>query len=335
MPTPYYHTIFTLPQELRALALANRKVLYDLLFHAAAETLQEAAANPRHLGARIGLTLVLHTWGQSLQFHPHVHGVVPGGGLSPDGTRWVAARKDFFLPVHVLSRMFRGKFLAGLTQAWQEGQLRLEGDLAPLADAQAWNQWLTPLYRKKWNVYVEPPPREEESQPQDVLKYLARYAWGVAISNSRLESLTEKGVTFRWKDYRHGNRQKTMTLPAVEFLGRFFQHVLPPGFVRIRYYGLLSMRQRQKGLPLCRQLLKLSGATSDLPCDLPPIPEGTGAAENSLAELRPCAVCGQGKLHPVRSWPRPTVPQLMACRLWGSSPAHAARTTASPRGGPG
>jgi hypothetical protein len=335
LPTSYYHAIFTLPHELCPLALANRKVVYDLLLRATAETLQEVAADPRHLGAKIGLTLVLHTWGQTLQHHPHVHGVVPGGGLSPDGTRWVPARKDFFLPVQVLSRVFRGKFLCGLKRAWQKGQLRLEGELAPLADAKAWEKWLSPLYAKEWNVYVEPPPSEKASQPEAVLKYLARYAWGVAVSNSRLESLTDKGVTFRWKDYRHGNQEKTMTLPAVEFLRRFLQHVLPSGFVRIRYYGLLSMRQRQRTLPLCRQLLKRIQAETLSPVDLPSLPDLSETTQGSSPELRICPICGQGKLHALRTWSRPTLPELMARPVWCGSLPGAAYPSASARGRPG
>ena len=334
LPTPYYHTIFTLPHELCALALANRKVVYDLLFQATAETLQDVAANPQHLGAKIGLTLVLHTWGQTLQFHPHVHGVVAGGGLSPEGTRWIAAREDFFLPVHVLSRLFRGKFLAGLKRAWGEGELRLEGDLAPLADSRAWEKWLSPLYQKEWNVYVESPPSETASAPEAVLKYLARYAWGVAISNSRLESLTEEGVRFRWKDYRHDNQEKTMTLSGVEFLRRFLQHVLPPGFVRIRYYGFLSTRQRRRALPLCRHLLKLASGAPDEPCPPPVFPEVSDTAEGSLEELRICPACGVGKLHPVRTWSRPTIPELMAFQFWSPSPSVAAWASVSPRGSP-
>ena len=317
-----------------ALALANRKVVYDLLFQATAETLQDVAANPQHLGAKIGLTLVLHTWGQTLQFHPHVHGVVAGGGLSPEGTRWIAAREDFFLPVHVLSRLFRGKFLAGLKRAWGEGELRLEGDLAPLADSRAWEKWLSPLYQKEWNVYVESPPSETASAPEAVLKYLARYAWGVAISNSRLESLTEEGVRFRWKDYRHDNQEKTMTLSGVEFLRRFLQHVLPPGFVRIRYYGFLSTRQRRRALPLCRHLLKLASGAPDEPCPPPVFPEVSDTAEGSLEELRICPACGVGKLHPVRTWSRPTIPELMAFQFWSPSPSVAAWASVSPRGSP-
>lgn len=320
LPTPYYHTIFTLPHELCALALANRRVVYDLLLRATAETLQEVAADPRHLGAKIGVTLVLHTWGQTLQLHPHVHGVVPGGGLSPDGTRWIAARKDFFLPVQVLGRVFRGKYLSGLTRARQQSKLRLEGDLAPLADDKAWQKWLSPLYGKEWNVYVEPPPSETASAPDAVLKYLARYAWGVAISNSRLVSLTEQDVTFHWKDYRHDNQQKTMTLSGVEFLRRFMQHVLPKGFVRIRYYGLVSMRQRKRALPLCRALLKLANATTEEPSVLSALPDLGDAAEGSSPGLPTCPVCGQGKLRPVKSWRRPTVPELMGRRVWSELP---------------
>jgi len=335
LPTPYYHTIFTVPRELRPLTLVNRKVVYDLLLHATAETLQQVAANPKHLGAQIGFTLVLHTWGQTLQLHPHVHGVVPGGGLSPAGTRWLPARKDFFLPVEVLRCLFRGKFLAGLKRAWRQGQLRLEGDLATLTDIQAWEKWLTPLYQKSWNVYVEPPPSDRACQPEAVLKYLARYAWGVAISNSRLESLTEEGVTFRWKDYRHGNQEKNMTLRAVEFLRRFLQHVLPKGFVRIRYYGLLSTRQRRRALPLCRQLLNLANRAAQSPCDLPPPPDVSEAAKDSSSESRTCAICGKGKLRRVRSWPRPTLPQLMARGVGAASSPVSICPSVLPRGSPG
>jgi hypothetical protein len=276
--------------------------------------------------------LVLHTWGRSLQYHPHVHGVVPGGGLSLDGTRWIAAREKFFLPAKVLSRMFRGKFLAGLKTAWREGRLRLEGELASLADRQTWQKWLSPLYRKNWNVFVEPPPCEVIPQPETLFKYLARYVSGVAISNSRLERLAEGRVTFHWKDYRQDGQEKSMTLSAVEFLRRFFQHLLPPGFVRIRYYGFLSMRQRAKALPLCRQLLKRAGVLVSEPGDplaMPALPE---AAEFPTCQSRPCPVCGQGELRVVANWRRPTLPELMAMRVWSAaSSRNAPRQTPPPK----
>jgi len=331
LPTLYYQTVFTLPQELRLLTLANPKVGYDLLFKATAETLQEVAATPKHLGAKIGVMLVLHTWGRSLQYHPHVHGVVPGGGLSPDGTRWIAARDKFFLPAKVLSRMFRGKFLAGLKTAWREDRLRLEGELASLADHETWEKWLSPVYRKNWNVFVEPPPCEVAPHPEAVFKYLARYVSGVAISNSRLEGLAEGRVTFHWKDYRQDGHEKFMTLSAVEFLRRFFQHLLPPGFVRIRHYGFLSMRQRTQALPLCRQLLKLAGVvTPELgdPLAVPALPQ---AAESPMCQARLCPVCGQGQLRVVANWRRPTLPELMTMRVWSTvSSCNAPRRTPPP-----
>lgn len=258
LPVPYYHVVFTLPAELSALALANPTVLYDLLLQAAAATLRVVAASPKRLGAQVGVLMVLHTWGQNLHHHPHVHCVATGGGLSCNAQgvvdavpRWVACRPGFFLPVRVLSRVFRGKFLDGLRQAHVTGKLVFPGALAHLANAAACARWLAPLYAKDWVVYAKPP----FGGPAQVLKYLARYTHRVAISNHRLVKLEDGRVTFRYKDYAAASQHKTMTLSAEEFLRRFVQHVLPKGFVKIRHYGLLANGQRQAKLTLCRRLL--------------------------------------------------------------------------------
>ncbi len=255
LPVEYFHVVFTLPQALAALVQANARLLYDALLQTAAQTLREVAANPKRLGAQVGMLLVLHTWGQNLHYHPHVHAVVPGGGLScnPQGRvdaapRWVACRPGFFLPVRVLSRVFRGKFLERLRQAGDAGQLVFP---AGLAQPDALARWLAPLYRQEWVVYAKPP----FGGPEQVLKYLARYTHRVAISNQRLLSLEDGQVTFRYKDYADGRRSKAMTLSAEEFLRRFVQHVLPRGFVKIRHYGLLAPRRRNERLALCRRLL--------------------------------------------------------------------------------
>jgi Putative transposase/Transposase zinc-binding domain len=258
LPVEYFHVVFTLPQTLAALVQANARLLYDALLQTAAQTLRDVAANPRRLGAQVGMLLVLHTWGQNLHYHPHVHAVVTGGGLScnPHGRvdpepRWVACRPGFFLPVRVLSRVFRGKFLERLRQAYDAGQLVLPTALATLDHPDAFARWLTPLYRQEWVVYAKPP----FGGPAQVLKYLARYTHGVAISNQRLLSLEDGQVTFRYKDYADSRRRKTMTLSAEEFLRRFVQHVLPRGFVKIRHYGLLAPRGRNGRLARCRRLL--------------------------------------------------------------------------------
>jgi hypothetical protein len=258
LPVEYHHVVFTLPQEIAELALANRVLMYNLLFQAASATLREVAANPKRLGASIGALLVLHTWGQNLHHHPHVHGVVTGGGLSCNSKgvidkspRWVACRPGFFLPVRVLSRLFRGKYLDGLRQAHAGGELVFQGKLAVLANAKAFAHWLSPLYAKDWVVYAKPPFGGAEQ----VLKYLARYTHRVAISNHRLLKLEEGQVTFRYKDYADDRRSKHMTLTAEEFLRRFMQHVLPKQFMKIRHYGLLANRRRAELLTLCRVLL--------------------------------------------------------------------------------
>jgi hypothetical protein len=251
LPVAYVHVVFTLPHQLSALALQNKKVLYDLLFRASAETLQEVARDPRHLGADIGFLSVLHTWGQNLLHHPHLHCVIPAGGLSPDRTHWIHPRYPFFLPVHVLSRVFRGKFVAGLKRRFQQHQLTFAGSLQPLANEKAFRSFLRPLFRQNWVVYAKPP----FGGPHHVLGYLARYTHRVAITNHRLVAFEHDQVTFRWKDYAHGNKKRMMTLASQEFLRRFLLHVLPRGLVRIRFFGFLANRRRATLLPLCQRLL--------------------------------------------------------------------------------
>jgi hypothetical protein len=258
LPVEYFHVVFTLPSEVADLALANRAALYDLLFQSAAATLREVAANAKRLGAQPGVLMVLHTWGQNLHHHPHVHTVVTGGGLSCDARgnveqspRWVSCRKGFFLPVRVLSQVFRGKYLDGLRKLFAAGRLNLPDRWQALADPSAFARYLTPLYHKDWVVYAKRP----FGGPEQVLKYLARYTHRVAISNSRLVDVADGRVTFRYKDYADKHRSKTMTLSADEFLRRFVQHVLPKGFVKVRHYGLLANRCREERLALCRRLL--------------------------------------------------------------------------------
>ncbi len=251
LEVPYYHIVFTLPQGLRRLALQNKRTLYGLLFRAAAETLLTIARDPKHLGAKIGFTAVLHTWGQTLLHHPHLHCVVPAGGLAPDKQRWIGTREQFFLPVRVLSRLFRGKYLAYLRQAYRDGQLVLAGRLKNLVEPSAWRAFVAPLAQTDWVVYAKAPFGSAEQ----VLKYLARYTHRVAISNRRLVSLNDGQVAFHYKDYRRGQRERVMRLAAVEFMRRFLLHVLPKGFVRIRHYGLLANRCRKDNLRLCRRLL--------------------------------------------------------------------------------
>jgi Putative transposase/Transposase zinc-binding domain len=251
LPTPYVHVVFTLPGQLAPLALQNKKMIYDLLFRTSAETLLEIARDPRHLGAAIGFFSVLHTWNQKLQLHPHVHCVIPAGGLSPDHRRWIKTRYSFFLPVRVLGRVFRGKFVAALRRAFQDGQLSFYGDLQPLAQPKTFFAWLRPLFRKDWVVYAKRP----FGGPEYVLRYLGRYTHRVAISNHRLVSFADQKVTFRWRDSAHKNEQRLMTLPLDQFLRRFLLHLLPDGFVRIRHFGFLANRQRATSLSLCFQLL--------------------------------------------------------------------------------
>jgi Putative transposase/Transposase zinc-binding domain len=251
LPTRYLHVVFTLPHRLAPLVLQNKKVLYALLLRTSAETLLEVARDPKHLGAEIGFFSVLHTWSQQLRLHPHVHCVVPAGGLSPDHTRWIRSPDHYFLPKKVLRKIFRGKFVAALQQAFQQGQLRFEGDLKLLAQPKTFAAWLRPLYRQAWVVYLKPP----FGGPQYVLHYLGRYTHRVAISNHRLVSFIDGQVTFRWRDSAHQNELKLLTLAVDEFLRRFLLHILPRGFVRIRNFGFLAHRKRATLLPLCFQLL--------------------------------------------------------------------------------
>src|SRR5438105_2688851 len=259
LPVPYVHIVFTLPPQLAPLALQNKKVIYGLLLRVSAETLLEVARNPRHLGAEIGFFSVLHTWNQKLQLHPHVHCVVPSGGRSLDHTRWIRSRPRFFLPIYVLRRVFRGKFVAGLKSAFQRGQLHLSGNLAPLAQPKIFASCLRPLFRKDWVVYSKPP----FGGPEYVLHYLGRYTHRVAISNHRLLSFDDGQVTFRWRDSAHNNEQKLMTLSLDEFLRRFLLHLLPKGFVRIRHFGFLANRRRAQLLPLCFAALDSARAQTE------------------------------------------------------------------------
>jgi hypothetical protein len=255
LPLDYYHVVFTLPAPISAIAYYNKAVIYDLLFELAAETLRTIAADPKHLGAQIGVTLVLHTWGSALTHHPHVH------GLAPDGQRWVACKPGFFLPVRVLSRLFRRRFLEELVTAHHTGRLQFFGEFVGLADARAFAQWLAPLRECEWVVYAKRP----FAGPAAVLAYLSRYTHRVAISNQRLLTLDARGVTFRWKDYRATGttRHKTMTLAADEFMRRFLLHVLPGGFHRIRHYGLLANAGRREHLARARALLHVVPATAE------------------------------------------------------------------------
>jgi len=257
----YFHVVFTLPAPLAELALQNRRRLYSLLFRAAARTLREIAADPRHLGARIGGLSVLHTWGSNLSFHPHLHCVVPGGGLAPDEERWIGCRPGFFLPVRVLSRRFRTLFLAGLERDFHQGRLRFGGSLAPLADPGAFARYLQPLRGNEWVVYAKRP----FDGPARALDYLGRYTHRVALSNDRLLAIDNGTVRFRWKDYRQQHRWKTMTLSADEFMRRFLLHILPPDFHRIRYFGLLAGPRRRSNLARCRQLLDMPQPTASDP----------------------------------------------------------------------
>ncbi len=297
LPVPYYHVVFTLPAAIGAVAFQNKAAIYDLLFRTAAETLTTIAADPKHLGARIGLTAVLHTWGSALTHHPHVHIIVPGGGLSPDGSRWVACKPGFFLPVRVLSRLFRRLFLEGLAALKEAGRLDFFGDLAPLAAKSAFDATLAPLRRSEWVVYAKRP----FAGPKAVLAYLSRYTHRIAISNARLIALDEKGVTFRWKDYRieSGDRLKTMTLAAHEFIRRFLLHVLPSGFHRIRHYGLLAGATRTDTIERVRQLLVAAEAPPQPSC------EADSPAED-VSAVRSCPCCG-GRMIVVETFegPRP------------------------------
>jgi hypothetical protein len=287
LPVEYDHVVFTLPAPIGQIAYTNKAVIYGLLFQAAAETLLTIAADPKHLGARIGLTLVLHTWGSALTHHPHVHGIVPAGGISLDGERWVACRPGFFLPVRVLSRLFRRLFCEKLITAHRAGELTFFGEHAGLGDEQAFREWLAPLRQSDWVVYAKRP----FAGPEAVLAYLSRYTHRVAIANSRLIALDERGVTFQFKDYRAKGRcrYKPMTLPVAEFMRRFLLHVLPPGFHRIRHYGLLANATRIENLARARELL----ATPLSPLIAEPgFASEDAVADAPTANARSCPCCG-------------------------------------------
>jgi hypothetical protein len=266
----YFHVVFTLPDTFNSLALSNKRVVYNVLFDAVAQTLLEVAANPKHLGARIGFLAILHTWGQNLALHPHLHCVIPGGGITPDG-KWVACRKGFFLPVRVLSKVFRGKFIDGLKRA------RGRGKLIGAEDDRLFDQLLNASVKNDWVVYAKPP----FGGPAQVLKYLARYTHRIAISNSRLVSIDDQTVTFRWKDYAHHNRPRTMKLDGAEFLRRFLLHAVPHGFMRIRHFGLLANRVRTANLEVCRRLIGTVSAAIQVP---------------TSPQLPLCPICQRGHL---------------------------------------
>ena len=305
LPVPYYHAVFTLPTPIADIAYHNKSVVYDLLLRASAETVQTIAADPRHLGARIGMTSVLHTWGSAMTHHPHVHIIAPGGGLSADGTRWVACRPGFFLPVRVLSRLFRRVFLTMLAAAHRAGRLRFFGGQVGLADPDAFTAHLAPLRKTEWVVYAKAP----FGSPEAVLAYLSRYTHRVAIANSRLIAADANTVTFRWKDYRvkGRHRQKVMRLATGEFIRRFLLHVLPRGFHRIRHYGLFASSSRKRNIATIRQLLHAE----------PPGPEpaldATQAADAPATRTlrQPCPCCG-GPMIVIETFDRGQTPRSRA-----------------------
>jgi Putative transposase/Transposase zinc-binding domain len=320
LPIPYFHLVFTLPAELAALALQNKRLMYGMLFEAASQTIAQVAANPRHLGAEdVGVLAVLHTWGQNLLHHPHLHCVVSGGGLAPDRCSWIASPAYYFLPVRVLSRVFRNKYCQLLRQAYEVGALEFYGALAPLAEPSAFRRWLAAAAAREWIVYAKPPFRE----PLCVLKYLARYTHRVAISNRRLISYQAGRVTFQYKDYAQGGRTQQMTLAATEFIRRFLLHVLPKGFMRIRHYGYLANRHRQEKLALCRRLLGEQLPVAP-PADRELLGDTLAVRTDESEPAVPCPVCQSGLLRIVYRWDRYSP---AACQ----PPSMAAMTTLLPR----
>ncbi len=302
LPVEYFHVVFTLPHSLGPLALQNQRVFYSILFRAASETLIQIGADPKHLGARIGFLAVLHTWGQNLHFHPHLHCVIPGGGIAADDSCWISCRQQFLFPVKVLSRLFRAKFVGWLKRAFHQAEFRFHGKLRHLAKNRNFFSWLKEIARSEWVVYAKPP----FGGPQQVLKYLARYTHRVAISNRRLVTLQDGSVTFRWKDYAQGNKPAMMTLQATEFIRRFLLHVLPKGLVRIRHFGFLANRGRRQNISLCRKLLDVAR---------PLQPRGSTRRDDALAvqqgSLR-CPLCKMGRLRRVEVLP-PQAPALPGC----------------------
>ena len=277
LPLPYFHVVFTLPHDLSALVLQNKKLLYDLLLRTSAETLLEIAADSKHLGAQIGFLSILHTWGQNLLHHPHVHCVIPAGGLAPDGSRWIHTRPGFFLSVRVLSKVFRGKFSEALKNLSRRNKLQLHGPLKVLAEPRRFAKFLRQLFRQDWVVYAKPP----FGGPEHVLHYLARYTHRVAISNHRLLAFENDRVTFRWKDYAHGNKKRKMAVTADEFLRRFLLHLLPRGFMRIRHFGILANRCRAPLIAHCRHLLAEA-----------PRPQSSAAVSLTQPAVWACPDCG-------------------------------------------
>ena len=303
LPVEYFHVVFTVPKEIAEIAFYNRKVVYDILFRATAQTLNTIARDPQHLGAEIGFFAVLHTWGQNLLHHPHLHCVVPGGGLSPDGERWVSCLPGFFLPVKVLSRLFRRLFLEQLQTAFGNGNLRFHGEREELRDPDRFMSYLAPLEDREWVVYAKPP----FGGPRQALDYLGRYTHRVALSNERLLDVKDGHVTFQWKDYRSKGREKSrvMTLESDEFIRRFLIHVLPRGFQRIRFFGLLANRNRKAMLAECRRLLAPPLS------DLLPNPDDYRTVRQPLTEesIRCCPNCGKGEMVRILTiapaWPSP------------------------------
>lgn len=294
LDTAYFHVVFTVPEQIAEIALQNKRTVYGVLFRATAETLQTIAADPKHLGAHIGFFAVLHTWGQNLVHHPHLHCVIPGGGLTPDGQRWISCRPGFFLPVRVLSRLFRRLFLQDLEKTFESGKLQFFGSLERLRDARAFRSYIAPLKRIEWVVYAKAP----FAGPRQVLDYVGRYTHRVAISNNRLLDINDGHVRFQWKDYRHNDRQKTITLSAEEFIRRFLIHVLPDGFQRIRYYGFLSNRHREEKLAICRHLLAMPPAIPEQASGEQLSDGGYETLYEKLtgASLRQCPICRAGRM---------------------------------------
>lgn len=298
----YFHVVFTVPEPIAAIAYQNKKVLYDILFHASAETLRTIAADPKHLGAEIGFLTILHTWGQNLLHHPHVHCVVPGGGISPDGARWIGCRAGFFLPVRVLSRLFRRLFLDALHKAYDTGSLQFFSTLEALRDKAAFAAYLSATRQAEWVVYAKAP----FGGPAQVLRYLGRYTHRVAISNNRLLRLEDGRVSFLWKDYKHDSAKQVMTLAADEFIRRFLLHVLPAGFQHMRSYGFLANRYRDAKIALCRQLLGTPTPAGDK------VPEKLDYRDRfeqlTGRSLRDCPLCRQGHMVCVETFPAGSFP---------------------------
>jgi len=304
LDTQYFHVVFTVPEEIAAIAYQNKEVMYNILFRATSETLRTIAADPQHLGAEIGFFAVLHTWGQNLMFHPHLHCVVPGGGISPDSKRWIPCPPDFFLPVRVLSPLFRRLFLEWMEQAFENGQLKFFSSLQELEDRKAFLRYLAPLRKKDWVVYAKKP----FAGPQQVLDYVGRYTHRVAISNNRIRNIESGQITFRYKDYRNGSQQKTMTLSADEFIRRFLLHVLPEGFHRIRYYGFLGNRYRKEKLEQCRRLLGMVPREPDSPTEVPQLDYRDRYQALTGSSLWECPACHRGRMIVIGEIPPGSIP---------------------------